>query len=204
VIYGQVLGTAFDERLLTDRPGEHFLITDNFMKCHASCRETHGAIAALTKALGHTKIEPEQIQRVDIETFAEAARLSDTNPVNEMAARFSIPAVVAAIILDCEVGAVSLSSERVQHPTFRALMQRVSVTEAVDATQALPAQRICRCQVVLTDGTLLSAQVVSAPGDAADPLAIDVLRKKLDVLCGRSRQEKDRMNVVHELRALLG
>jgi len=203
VIYGQVLGTAFDKHVLTDRLGEYFFINDNFMKYHASCRETHGAIAALTKAVGQTRIEPDQIQRIDIETFADAARLCDTNPVNEMAARFSIPAVVAAIILDREVSAENLSSERIGQPAFKALMQRVSVTEAVDATQALPAQRICRCLVALTDGTSLSAEVASAPGDAADPLPNDVLRRKLDMMCGRSRQSKDLVNAAHELQALL-
>jgi 2-methylcitrate dehydratase PrpD len=194
-IYGQVLGTDFDSHRLTDRLGEHFYITDNFMKCHASCRETHGAIAALTSALSKAShqapLKPEHVLRIEIETFADAARLSDVHPVNEMAARFSIPAAVASMMLDGEVGADSFLHDRLERPALRALMQRVSVREAPDATQALPARRICRCHIVLTDGTLIAAEVDAAPGDSVDRLSIGTLRAKIDTLCGRSKNQED-------------
>lgn len=185
VVFGQVVGEGFDDHRLIDHLGEHFLITDNFMKLHASCRETHGALAALTAALKQTSITPEQVLRIEIDTFADAARLSDANPINEMAARFSIPAVIATAILDHAVGPDSFATGQLERPALKSLMQRVSVREAVDATAALPKQRICRCTVFLTDATSRSAEVDTAPGDSTDRLSIDDLRTKIEALCNR-------------------
>lgn len=186
VVFGQVLGSRFDASRLTDRLGERFLIAGNFMKRDASCRETHGALAALAEACGERPLQAAEVLRIEFETFADAARLSEVAPVNEMAARFSIPAAVAAKIVDGAVGADAFTPERLAHPALRDLMRRVAVEAVADATAALPGRRICRCRVVLRDGTVMLGAVDDAPGDAGSRLPIATLRAKFDALCARA------------------
>lgn len=197
-VFGQVLGSAFDPDRLTEGLGERFLIATNFTKRDASCRETHGALAAWAVARGSAPLHPDQVLRIDFETFADAARLSEIAPVNEMAARFSIPAAVAATIVDGAVTAEAFTPERLNRPALQALMRRVRVIEAADATAALPERRICRCRIELADGTVRVGQVDAAPGDACLPLPMTVLQAKVDALCarasgGRGTQELHRL-----------
>jgi 2-methylcitrate dehydratase PrpD len=186
VVFGQVLGSRFDAGRLTDGLGERFLITENFMKRDASCRETHGGLAALAEARGERPLRAAEVLRIEIETFADAARLSDVAPVNEMAARFSIPAAVAATVIDGAVAADAFTPERLERPALRELMRRVAVAAAPDATAALPGRRVCRCRIVLTDGAVMAGTVDTAPGDAGSRLPIQALRTKFDALCARA------------------
>jgi 2-methylcitrate dehydratase PrpD len=114
------------------------------VKRDASCRETHGALAALAEACGERPLQAAEVLRIEFETFADAARLSEVDPVNEMAARFSIPAAVAATIVDGAVGADAFTPAGLARPALRELMRRVVVDAAPDATAALPGRRICR------------------------------------------------------------
>lgn len=184
-VFGRVLGTHFDSHRLTEGLGEPFLISGNFMKRDASCRETHGALAALAEACGTSTLSAADVRHIDVETFADAARLSEVAPVNEMAARFSIPAAVAATILDGAVTADAFTPERLERPALRALMRRVEVRATADATAALPDRRVCRCRIVLTDGTVRTGAVDAAPGDAGWRLPIEALRAKFEALCAR-------------------
>jgi len=184
-VFGGVIGSSFDAQRLTDRLGEYFLITGNFMKIHASCRETHGAVAALAAARGKARFNPDDVLRVEIETFADAARLSEAEPVSEMAARFSIQAAVAATILDGSIAVDSFAPGRLERPALKTLMLRVVVREVSDANAALPEVRICRCRIVLNDATVLTGEVHAAPGDSGSPLSIGELQAKFDALCAR-------------------
>jgi 2-methylcitrate dehydratase PrpD len=183
--------------------GEYFVITGNFMKLHASCRETHGAVAALAAARGKALFNPDDVLRVEIETFADAARLSEAEPVSEMAARFSIQASVAAAILDGSVAVDSFAPGRLERQALKTLMQRVVVREVPDANAALPEVRICRCRIVLSDATVLAGEVQAAPGDSGSPLSIGELQAKFDALCARVTGQEGAAPATKALRRFL-
>jgi len=175
-VFGRVIGTAFDHGRLVEAIGTRFFVLENFMKLDACCRETQGALAALDAAWNGS--DPGAITAVEIETFADAARLSNTAPANAMAARFSIPAALAARILHGPIAAESFAPERLSRPAFRALAGKVMVGEWNEANAALPERRLCRCTIHRADGAPLSATVDRAPGDPSDPLPAAVLRAK--------------------------
>ncbi|RAH99385.1 hypothetical protein DLJ53_22930 [Acuticoccus sediminis] len=178
-VFGKVLGSAFDADAAAAGLGETFLIDTNFMKLDASCRETQGALAAFRAAwpAGHAASE---IAWIEIATFDPAANLSEREPVNVMAGRFSIPATVALAAGAKPITAANYEAA-VQSPMMREVMRRIEVVEDPDATDALPVRR-CTARVHLIDGTEYEATVDGAPGDADQPLSPADLRAKFDAL----------------------
>lgn len=178
-VFGAVIGEAFDPVRLADGFGSRWEISTNFMKLDASCRETHGALAAF-RACG--PVPAGAIARVEIATFADAARLSDRQPRNAIAARFSIPAVIAAHALTGIVAPDAFLPDRLADPRFTSLASRVDVAEDRAATEALPAVRRCHARITLSDGSVCEATVDTAPGDPAEPFQAAVLRAKFEAL----------------------
>ncbi len=117
---------------------------------------------------------------VEIHTFADAARLSRVDPENAMAARFSIPAVLAADAMHGVVAPDAFDDAALAAEAEFAA--RVTVIHDPEATALQPAVRRCRAVVTRRDGSVSEATVTAAPGDPLQPLGEKQLRLKFDTL----------------------
>ena len=169
---------SFDEATL-HRPFDEWIATaDVSFKPYSSCRWTHATLDCVTD-LRSQGAEPESIDRIEVATFHEAARL-DSVPETVLDAQFSIPFVVAVSLLGYDSGFEWLSTERLREPAVLALMERVEVR--ADATMSewfeSTGQKAASVTVTLTDGTELHAEVDTPLGDPARPLPLSVVRSK--------------------------
>ncbi|MCG6533268.1 MAG: MmgE/PrpD family protein [Syntrophales bacterium LBB04] len=193
-IYGSVVSDTFNSEAMTEELGKRFEITRNYFKMHACCRYNHGTLDALGHIVDKRPVKPEEIARVDVETYSLAAQLCDQSPENMLAAKFSIPFAVATFVVHGHGGVACFKPEALQDPVIRALARKVEVSEDPQLTAMMPSRRPSRVRVTLASGEKLEAQVFMNRGDFEDPYPVEELKRKYyelaDVAWGHERAEE--------------
>lgn len=172
---GEILGTRCDIDVLARVKAPRLMLMSNFMKLEASCRETQGVLAALDTALAGRTIAPSDISAIQVETFDTARLLASKSPTNATAARFSIPAVLAARMLQGRIKPDSFSTELLTSQDF---CQLASAVELMPAACETTVSRYCKVMVRCSDGTTISGQTDHCPGDPAMPLSPFAIKQK--------------------------
>jgi 2-methylcitrate dehydratase PrpD len=193
-VYGSVVSDTFHPDVMTQDLGERFEIGRNYFKMHACCRYNHGTLDALINIVGNRSIKPEEISRVDVETYSLAAQLSDRNPKNMLAAKFSIPFAVATTLVHGSTGVESFRPGAVHDPAVKALAGRVFVTEDPLLTAMMPGRRPSRVRITFNNGGQLEAEVAMNKGDFEDPYGPADLERKYyslsEPVWGREKAEQ--------------
>jgi 2-methylcitrate dehydratase PrpD len=192
-VYGSVVSDTFNQAIMTEDLGKRYEIARNYFKMHACCRYNHGTLDALERVLAGRSLRPEEIERIDVETYSLAAQLSDRSPKNMLAAKFSIPFAVATAMVHGSTGAESFRPEAVHDPAVKDLAGRVLVSEDPALTAMMPARRPSRIKVTLKSGERLEAEVFMNRGDFEDPYGAADLESKYyslaDPVWGHKRSE---------------
>lgn len=167
---------------ITEGLGEHYTILDMYLKPYSACRHTHGAIQAVLELLGDVDVRAEEVEKVEVFTYAMAV-VAVGKGLGEretfVSAQFSIPYVVAAAILDRELGPRQLTAERRSDPALRELMSRVEVKLDEELQRLYPEKTASRVELLLRDGSRLVREVDIPRGDPRDPLGEEEVREKL-------------------------
>lgn len=176
---------------ITEGLGQRYTILDMYLKPYSACRHTHGAVQALLELLQERELGPAEVEKVEVFTYAIAVvAVGKGLGENEtfVSAQFSIPYVVAAAILDRELGPRQLTAERRSDPVLRELMSRVEVKLDEDLQKVYPEKTASRVELSLRDGTRLVRQVDIPKGDPRDPMGEEDVKGKLFRFAG----ERDR------------
>ena len=163
--------TEPDADALTADLGRTFEIGRGYFKMHAACRHLHGALDCLDALAHREPILPEDVVRVEVETYALAATFAHPRPRTRLAAKFSLPFAVATRLVHGSSGVEAFEPEALTARAL-ALAERVHVRERSEFTAVAPARRPTRVVVVLRDGRRLEAQVALPRGE--DHLAYTV------------------------------
>lgn len=180
-IFGSVVSETFDLKAMTDELGSRYEIVRNYFKRHACCRYNHATLDALEEIIAKRPkgvIRPDEVDRVDVETYSLAAQLCDQNPQNVLAAKFSVPFSVATAVVKGSTGIESFTLDAVQNPVTKELARRVTVTEDPALTAMMPDYRPSRVKIAFRDGSILEAQSNTNKGDAEDPYSPEELKAK--------------------------
>lgn len=177
VVFGEVIGEAWDQAAYDASAGRWFIL-ESFLKLHACCRETQGALEAIELLLAEAPIVPEAVTVIEVETFASASLLSERAAVAPIAGRFSIPFTVATRIVSGGAWIEAFSPAAIADPATRGLAAKVTVREDPALTARQPAERICRVALHLADGTIRRREVMGTPGDPGRPHPEAALRDK--------------------------
>ncbi|MGQ9572098.1 MAG: MmgE/PrpD family protein [Dehalococcoidia bacterium] len=190
VLEGSHLGGGFaqittrgepDLKRIVDQLGEHFFITDVYLKPYTACRHTHGAAQAALELLEKGDFGPQDVEAVDIYTYAIAVTAVGKGVTAEstfVSAQFSLPYVVSACLIDGEMGPAQLREERISDAAILELSQRVKVSVDPELAQAYPATTASRVEIRLKSGQTLAKQVDIPKGDPREPMtATDVAEK---------------------------
>lgn len=181
VVFGSVVSESFDEAALLAELGTRWEVARNYFKRHACCRYNHGSLDALQAiAAGQPggRLDPARVAGVQVHTYSLAAQLSDQEPDNMLAAKFSVPFAVATTLVHGEARVEQFRPPALHDEAVRALARKVTVHEDPTLTAMMPAHRPSRVEVALDDGRVLSAQVMSNRGDTEDPYPESELETK--------------------------
>ena len=130
-----------------------------------------------------------------------------------LAAKFSLPFALATFIVNGSASVPAFRGEAQANATARDLARRVTVREDAVLTSMLPGLRPARVRVRLTDGRVLTAEVLTNKGDTEDPYsAVDVqdkFRELAEPVWGRQHAERiiaevQRIDTASDIRGLTG
>ncbi len=180
---------------ITDRLGVHFTITDLYFKPFTACRHTHGAAQATLGLLRENKFSVSDIEKVDVATYGMAeVAVGKGMPENGtiVSAQFSIPYVVAACLIDNELGPLQLTEKRITSPDVLALSKKVGVKADEELNKIYPEKTSSRVEIKFKNGATLSRQVDIPKGDPRDPMdTSDLTQKIIRFAVNRNRNDID-------------
>jgi 2-methylcitrate dehydratase PrpD len=177
-VFGSVVSDTFNPEAMVEDLGTRYEIARNYFKRHACCRYNHGTLDALEEIVAKRALKPEEIARVDVETYSLAAQLCDQNPQNMLAGKFSIPFAVATAIVHGSTGVESFRPQVIHDRAVKDLARRVYVTEDPKLTAKMPKFRPSKVKVQLKDGSALDAEALMNKGDTEDPYSREELQAK--------------------------
>ncbi|SCZ09997.1 MmgE/PrpD family protein [Microvirga guangxiensis] len=182
-VYGNVLSETFRPEIMTEELGRRWEIQRNYFKRHAACRFTHGALDAVAEIIAKDgTLDPDSIERIEVDTYAFAAQLDAPAPTNMLAAKFSVPFSVATTLVHGEASVEAFRSPALADERVRRLAQRVSVRENSQMTAMLPDRRPAQVTIHLSDGRVVEGKTLTNRGDAQDPYSPDEVRAKFFAL----------------------
>lgn len=186
-VFGSIAGEFFDVEKALGDIGRRWEITRGYHKLHACARCIHPALDALTTITKEHDIAPEEVERIDVPTFAMAATMNNISPENPLAAKFSIPHALASCLVLHETGIAAYGESAVQDPRIRELAVKVTVRYDPELDARTPAEQPAVVRVHLHDGRTLERTVRLPQGEPdTEPLSDNALGKKFLKLASSS------------------
>jgi 2-methylcitrate dehydratase PrpD len=176
--FGAILGESFDPAALSEGLGVRYEIMRGYFKPYSGCRYTHAAVDAILKMQAGGAVDPGEIVSVEVATYDIAATLTEKTPQTPLAARFSLPHVVAATLILGSNGPEAFTPQALNDPRLHALAARVTVVEDPEFTAMTPARRPARVTLHLADGTQRQMTVTGSKGDPDQPMTSEELEAK--------------------------
>jgi len=181
---GKLVGSAFRTDGLAEGLGTRWHITENYFRLYACCNPVHPALDALQAVLARLRPQPEEIERIDVATYAFAALMRNPDPPNFFASKYSLPHAAAVMVVKGGAGHAALDDASLRDPAIAALRQRVHITEDPAMSAVAPRLRPARVTVTLKDGRQDSDSRESHRGDFNQPFGASELREKFRELAG--------------------
>ena len=212
-MYANLLGDGFDQDAVIDGLGEpgSYRIQQNYFKLHACCLYNHPALDAIQGLLKQERFAPAEVSEIRVEAPPLALIMNDPQPVNMLAAKFSIPYGVAAALVLGTTDITAFYPERVADPEIRSLASRVQVIADPEMSLRRYEYPSSRVEVTLKDGRTFEQSVTAQHGDARNPASREELVGKFTFLAedtlGQARTQQvievvgrlDRLDDVKEL-----
>ena len=173
---------------LWDDLGVTWRMVEQYLKPWPVCRWAQPAVAAAAQI--RDQIAGGKIDRLVVETFYEAARLTTTHPETAELAQYSLPFPVAAMLVHGKVDAETVTTGLLDEPV-NDLAERVELEVSPSLSAAFPGKRAARMVAVLHSGEVFETPVVEAPGEPENPLSdTDLVNKFVDLTAPLTGQLK--------------
>ena len=153
--------------------GEPFRITATSFKAYPSVVHTQGPIGLVLEL--RSQVSADQIASARVATYGDAVRRTASegekwDPKTRETADHSTPFLVAAAWQDGAVTPATFTPSRIQDPSLRPLIRKLTVVEDPEFTRRYPAEACTRIDVTTTDGRRLTAETRYPKGHRANPL----------------------------------
>lgn len=182
----------YSREVLLDGLGEKWAISDIYFKPYSCCRWAHAAIDAALDLQRQHELPPEDITRIDIETFAWALRLNnEKRPTSLEAAQYSVPFCVALALTHGAEAFLPLQQSALDDTVTLALAQWVDlkVTEPYD--NMFPARVPAKVKITSQKGEFVR-EVLVPLGEPSNPMSPTQMNKKLSTVTGNMLHTDDK------------
>jgi 2-methylcitrate dehydratase PrpD len=131
------------------------------IKPFPSCTSTHPTLSALEKLIAdNSGLNPDEIERVEIETYRFGADLSDeSNPDTPIGAKVNIPFLAASMLVHGRLLPEHSEKPWIQDSGIRGLANRIHVGRESGEDELLTRKRTARVVITLNNGERLEASV---------------------------------------------
>ena len=183
-VYGALLGKGFDPDAVIEGlggPGP-LRIQQNYFKLHACCLYNHPALDGMQHILNRQSFSAPDVERIEVLAPPLASIMTDPEPPNMLAAKFSLPYAVAATVTQGATGVTAFYEDKLTDAATLALARRVSVTADPEMDLRRYDYPAAKVTVSLNNGLILNESVVAHHGDHLNPASPDELRDKFSFL----------------------
>ncbi len=164
-----------------DDLGDYWQMEHQYVKPYPICRWAHAAIDGLRAVMQQHDLTHDQVARITIHSFHEAAQLYAGLPQTTSQAQYSLPFAVAVFAVHGRIGVEHISGAGLSDQIVAEVMSRINVTESARHSARFPGGRWADVEVVTQDGRVLSSGDIHARGGPESPMnRQDVLEKFLD------------------------
>jgi 2-methylcitrate dehydratase PrpD len=194
--FGKAMGGEPDWSGALATLGRVFHITRMTVKNHACCGHTFAAIDGALELKKRMHLDASDIEHVDVATYRAGLEVAHyENPETPAEGRFSLKYVVATALTHGSVRLAAFTPRRMQDPTTRGLLEKISVSIDPQLDAAFPAQRAARVAIRTRDGRREEWLQPTRVGDPDAPLSDAQLEDKflelaVPVLGEKSAKEK--------------
>jgi len=157
------------------------------------------------------KIRAEEVAGVVAEVFQFAFEISGGGhfgpkdaPKTKEQADYNLKYLVAAALLDGEVGPAQLEAERIGRGDVQSLLQHVAIQPNSELTRRYPAQLSTRITINMRDGRRFEREQNDFEGSIANPLSWDRLTEKFHWLCEPFADDDLRGDIIQAVAGLDG
>ncbi len=148
-------------------------------------------------------IDPSTIARIELDIFDVAYNIigggeeGDKHTVRtKEEADHSLPYLLAAALLDGEVGPAQYSPERILRQDVQALLRLVTVRPDPALSGRFPKEMPCRIGITLNDGRVLSREKTDYEGFISRPMSWETVAAKFERLAARHTDHEQRRALV--------
>ena len=183
-IYNNILGESFDAEAVVQElgvPGA-YRIQRNYFKLHACCLYNHPVLDGVQTLLGREGFGAGDVERIRVETPAIAATMTDPEPANMLAAKFSLPYAVATAVVHNSTDITAFYPGRLEDPETLALARRVDVVTDPEMDLRRYDYPAAKVAILLKDGRTLTEDVTAHHGDTQNPASREELVGKFNFL----------------------
>ena len=150
-----------------------------FVKPFPSCAATHTAIEATLDLVHRHKLQPGQIQKVQVGSGPVGPMmLVHRQPKTGFEGKFSMPFVVAMAIKDGRVGLESFTDENANHPVVRQLIAKIEFDVDSKFAGRTIDQAPANVTITTHDGEALAECIEDPLGSPTKPMSGEALRGK--------------------------
>ena len=183
-IYNTILGESFDPEAAVQGLGQRgaYRIQRNYFKLHACCLYNHPVLDGIQALLGREKFVADDVERIKVEAPALATIMTDPEPENMLAAKFSLPYAVATAVVHGNTDITAFYPNRLNDPETLALARRVDVVADPQMDLRRYDYPAAKVVVSLKDGRTLHEDVTAHHGDSQNPASREELVGKFNFL----------------------
>ena len=164
---------------LTDFDNEDYGIEGIYQKLYAACRHCHPAIEAAIAIRNDVGITPEQVDRVEVNTYKLAVGGHDHTDIQGMSsAKLSTPYSVALGIVKGNAGFEDFNEANLNDSDIIGLTRKVNVFEDGQLTAQSPAVRGARVVVCLKNDKEYEKEILYPKGEPENPISYKEIKEK--------------------------
>ena len=197
-IYNEILGESFDTEAVVQElgvPGA-YRIQHNYFKLHACCLYNHPVLDGVQTLLGREQFAAGDVDSIKVEAPALATIMTDPEPANMLAAKFSLPYAVATAVVHNSTDITAFYPDRLQDPSTLALSRRVEIVADPEMDLRRYDYPAAKVAISLKDGRILTEDVTAHHGDTENPASREELVGKFNFLVQDVLGEEGAVRVV--------
>lgn len=165
--------------------GKDYEILNVYFKPYSSCRWTHPAIDGVKELVEEYELDAEDIRRIIIRTFSEASSLNNYEPKSSVAAQFSIPYTIGAIVVDKSMGPDQIEEARLNDRKILEIAKKVEIEVDPHIDQMFPLRCASKVEIQTKDGKHFNTEILFPKGDPQNSLSNSELERKFRELTSK-------------------